>query len=196
MIIELKDKLILVDEDCIDIYLSRVWHISDTGYVLWRGIEKGKKQTIRLHRLIAGAKDGDTVDHINRNKLDNRKSNLRICTQRENVLNSDRVQNAKGYYFDNRKKRWAVDSRRLGVKSIYVDTEQDAIDYLKALREGRVPVKVLTKRKITSNAKLSLLDVERIRKLIDSGTSPSEVAKAYGVHYSTIRRCYKGETWK
>lgn len=41
-----------------------------------------------LHRLLVGAKKGQVVDHINHNTLDNRKDNLRICTQSDNKLNS------------------------------------------------------------------------------------------------------------
>ena len=40
---------------------------------------------IYLHRLVMNTPDGFETDHINRNKLDNRKSNLRVCTHIENA---------------------------------------------------------------------------------------------------------------
>lgn len=42
-----------------------------------------------LHRIILNPPTGLVVDHINRNSLDNRRKNLRIVSQRENVLNQD-----------------------------------------------------------------------------------------------------------
>lgn len=42
---------------------------------------------IQMHRVIIGAKEGEEVDHINGNTLDNRRENLRICTHAENVRN-------------------------------------------------------------------------------------------------------------
>lgn len=40
-----------------------------------------------MHRLVLEAKKGEIVDHINRNKLDNRRKNLRIATAKLNALN-------------------------------------------------------------------------------------------------------------
>ena len=47
-----------------------------------------KITTLRIHRLIMNCPDDKIIDHINHNTLDNRKSNLRICTHLENNRNS------------------------------------------------------------------------------------------------------------
>ncbi len=44
--------------------------------------------TVRMHRQIMNNPKGKLIDHINHNPLDNRKSNLRIATRRENIINT------------------------------------------------------------------------------------------------------------
>jgi len=46
---------------------------------------------IRLHRLIINASEGDIADHISRNKLDNRKINIRLCTSSQNSMNRSKL---------------------------------------------------------------------------------------------------------
>lgn len=45
---------------------------------------------VTMHRLIVGAADGEIVDHVNGNGLDNRRANLRICNHAENMRNRAR----------------------------------------------------------------------------------------------------------
>ena len=68
--------------------------INHGGYVVL--YSKGKRKL--LHRLLMSPQDNEVVDHINRNRADNRKSNLRICSQSENMKNvSLRKNNKSGY---------------------------------------------------------------------------------------------------
>lgn len=61
-------------------------------------------QLIMLHREIIGARDGQPVDHINRNGLDNRRENLRICTLVQNFANGRaRRPGYRGVYVSGRK---------------------------------------------------------------------------------------------
>ena len=64
------------------------WHLSGTGYVVNTG---GGHNSIHMHRVILGI--DEPVDHINGNKLDNRKCNLRPITKSQNQMNV----NYKGY---------------------------------------------------------------------------------------------------
>lgn len=51
-----------------------------------------------LHRFIVGAKDGEVVDHINRNPLDNRRENLRICDKSTDLQNRSKKAGASSKY--------------------------------------------------------------------------------------------------
>jgi hypothetical protein len=47
--------------------------------------ESGTRLKVKMHRQIMNCPDGMEVDHINGNTLDNRKSNLRVCTHAQNI---------------------------------------------------------------------------------------------------------------
>jgi len=61
----------------------------------------GKRTTAKgdlyIHRVIMNAHDGEEIDHINGNTLDNRKSNLRICTHAENIRNKKSKSKTTGF---------------------------------------------------------------------------------------------------
>lgn len=78
---------ILIDESAMDFFKHWSWSINNKGYVVCGMSINGKKFTARLHRLIMGAQEGEIVDHVNGNRLDNRWQNLRIASAKENCRN-------------------------------------------------------------------------------------------------------------
>lgn len=76
-----KNKSALIDDEDFDRVSKNSWSYHHSGYVV-----RGKPQA-SLHRFIMEAKKGQIVDHINRNRLDNRKKNLRFSTTRQNQFN-------------------------------------------------------------------------------------------------------------
>ena len=66
-----------------------------------------QKKPVYMHRVILSAPDNKSVDHINGNKLDNRKSNLRLCEQSDNSANSgNRTGKYKGVSWDKSRRKW------------------------------------------------------------------------------------------
>ena len=68
-------------------YLGLSWCCSSHGYATASKMENRVTTNFYLHRLVVGAKRGEMVDHINHDKLDNRKENLRLCTPAQNNWN-------------------------------------------------------------------------------------------------------------
>jgi hypothetical protein len=81
------------------------WHYNQkTGYIHRCEYDPTthKPKTIYLSRFILGYDGDDTIDHKNDCKSDNRRTNLEICTQKENVNRSEKlkkhiIERAKAY---------------------------------------------------------------------------------------------------
>lgn len=73
---------------------------SNNPYVLTRKTIDGKRKQYYLHIVVMNTLDDPTkhIDHINRNTLDNRKSNLRFVTRRENMKNRTSKKNSRCKY--------------------------------------------------------------------------------------------------
>lgn len=78
---------IVDDEDYDDLIARGKWTLQGEGYAYrWdRAIRPPK--LLLMHRVITNAPRGKEVDHINRNKLDNRRQNLRVVSKSVNSLN-------------------------------------------------------------------------------------------------------------
>ena len=83
-------------------------------YVFTQSRVNGKKIPLYLHRYLLYAPDETQVDHINGDPRDNRQSNLRLCTQSQNLHNTAKCKRAtssrfKGVYLDKQSNRWRAD---------------------------------------------------------------------------------------
>src|ERR1043165_2059650 len=74
-----------VDDDIYDLLNQWTWVLHRDGYAVRYTTSKGKRQTIYMHNVVAGAKG---IDHIDGDKLNNQRYNLRACTQRQNRFNA------------------------------------------------------------------------------------------------------------
>jgi hypothetical protein len=81
----------LVDDEDYDALSQYTWLLSPKGYARRRLVDRrsGKTTHTLMHRHILGLSNGDgnATDHIDGNRLNNQRINLRVCTQAENNRN-------------------------------------------------------------------------------------------------------------
>lgn len=82
----------LIDIEDIDSVKNVKWSLKNDNYYVRNG------NVGYIHRYIMNCPDNMVVDHINGNKLDNRKSNLRICTVKQNNYNHKIYKTSKTGY--------------------------------------------------------------------------------------------------
>lgn len=101
MIIELtRGAVSVIDDEDFEEISKYHWHLSSKGYACRRFKEDGKWCNTYIHRQLTGLTHHDKliVDHIDGDKLNNRRSNLRVCTNAENMRNRcQQINNTSGY---------------------------------------------------------------------------------------------------
>lgn len=101
------------------------------------GLDKqGRKRTttLFLHRTILNPSKEKVIDHIDHNGLNNRRSNLRICTQTQNVANQRKGKgssNFKGVYWNKREQKWRAGIGYKG-KDFHLGYFKDELEAAKA----------------------------------------------------------------
>lgn len=152
-----------IDKEDMEKCSKLTWHYAknkDSKYIQTR--IKGKM--IKLHRYIMNMNNSNlVVDHINRNPLDNRKSNLRICSYKENSFNkSIRVDNTSGipgvsFHKTNKKWRAKIKYNNLTIHLGYFE------DINEALINRRVAEEILF-GEYSPNEKLENIEEELLYK--------------------------------
>lgn len=108
-------KFAMVDEADFD-YLNKFsWWLGANGYVYGR-IDSSRKMVL-MHRCILATNKGMEVDHINSDRLDNQRSNLREATRQEQLFNCKKRSNAvtsiyRGVSLDRKKNLWIAQIKK------------------------------------------------------------------------------------
>ena len=131
----------LFDLEDLPIIQSRNWYKDKDGYLVSFYFYGGKRRFLRFHRVVIHAKPHQHVDHINKNKADNRKRNLRCCNPIENDRNrgkySTNTSGITGVHFDKQRKRW-VASITYNNKRIFIGRFYSKEDAIKARLEREI----------------------------------------------------------
>ena len=139
-----KGKFALVDDKDFDWLNQWKWYFN-SGYAV-----RGCPERILMHRVILDTPEDMVSDHINRNKLDNRRSNLRNVTSSQNKvlipMLSTNTSGYRGVHWAEKLKKWIA---RISVnnKSIYLGCFKKVEDAVKAYNDS-----VLIHHKIERNS--------------------------------------------
>lgn len=141
MLLEKDDVIlkVLFDVDDVDKVNQYKWHLHlrerDMRYDVCTNTyyDKDKKRVyLNLARFLMNCPQNLTIDHINRNPLDNRRKNLRICTQFINNLNKgNNTSGCVGVTWDKSKNKW-----RTFINAKYLGHFDDFEDAAKCRKEA------------------------------------------------------------
>lgn len=108
-----KGYVAIVDDDMYDDLSQYKWRVQEgkhTCYAVRAKMILGKRYSISMHRYVLDCINlRMCVDHVNDNGLDNRKSNLRICSYSDNQHNKRSFHGTsvhKGIFFHSKRNKW------------------------------------------------------------------------------------------
>jgi hypothetical protein len=172
--------IVLIDNEDYEKLKRYKYYLHKKGYV-YRFDYENKRKVIYLHREIMGFPEGKVIDHINRNKLDNRKRNLRIATNKQNLHNSEKskaksTSKYKGVCWIKKAKAWQA--------TITIDGKQHKIGYFHDENVAAVAYNHYAKMYRKEFAFLNdVIDTEWESKLIPNRRDGTGKSKYIGVSY-------------
>ena len=134
-----QNKFALVDDKDYE-YLSKFTWQCNKGYARRSWRENGIVKNQLMHREILKAPVGRQVDHVNGNRLDNRRSNLRLCTAQGNNRNVNSrigISGYKGVQWYSKIKKWSA-VITVNYKHKYLGSFDDPKDAAKAYNKAAI----------------------------------------------------------
>lgn len=198
----------LVDEQDFERVNAHRWHLSNHGYAMRSCKAGGKRWSVLLHRDLMGLERGDPgeVDHINHDRLDNRRTNLRVVKAGRNQQNLALRVGYRGVKKDGH--RWQARAKQDG-KTVHLGSFHSEVMAAAAAAQWRyrhMPGAV-------EDPELLRMRVEKVPpRRPDRGLGPRvlaiclsaattslswwQIADLYGIKYSGIRTLSDGRSYK
>lgn len=139
IVINISGAEMLIDKEDALAFVGVSLFVGSNGYAKANAKHYGAERYV--HRIVMNAGPDDYVDHINGDKLDNRRRNLRLCTQSENMRNARmRKDNRTGFVgvrWDKQRQRWAaqISACNKMIPLGRFDTLEEAIEARRAAEE-------------------------------------------------------------
>lgn len=141
-----KGNFFIIDIEDLEEIKSHYWYLGAKGY--WMSqctYQNGENKHLKMHKILCRTEDGQVVDHINRDKNDNRKCNLRACTITENNRNSTIAKNNTsgviGVTWNKERKKWkayVIQSNNGKNPEIFLGWFDNKEDAIKARLQGEL----------------------------------------------------------
>ncbi len=110
-----RDRAALVDDEDYEVLAGLAWHMSRSGYA--RHSYSSTRQ-VYMHTLVLKPKPRQQIDHVNGDRLDNRRANLRHCSPLQNHWNRQpsgkNPSGFKGVTFSRHHGKWQAQIRHCG----------------------------------------------------------------------------------
>jgi len=138
-----RGKVALVDAEDYEWLSQFNWYAAQLRpglfYAMRNDYVGGTSRSVYLHRLVMRAKRGQYVDHTNGDGLDNRRENLRFCTNAQNLQNQHRTSGSspyKGVSWSKRARKWTaqIKANRLIHLGYFNSEKKAALAYDEAAR--------------------------------------------------------------
>lgn len=126
---------VMFDKEDYDLIKDWTWYKDGHGYVVSHKAKNNVRTCVKMHMLVMGSDGSMDVDHIFRNKLDNRKSQLRFATRAENTRNQGLRKNntsgCKGVSWHKNRKTWVAE-----IQGKYIGSS-DSLEEAKLLYDNK-----------------------------------------------------------
>ena len=151
-------KSTIVDDWWYEYLCQWKWYLSSMGYAVRNSSAKerleGAPFLILMHRVIMGLPVKQQIDHWDTDPLNNQYGNLRISTQRQNLMNAKKRKNAsskyKGVYWGNREQKW--------IGQIVIDGKKKQTGTFETEEEGALVYNQFATKYFGEFAKLNIIE--------------------------------------